>query len=230
MDRTPYLIASHSMRRSLFLMVWLLATIPFVAQAQRVGVNTRTPHPAAALEVAAQTTAISPELGMLIPRVNLVKTTTFTLNGVSADGTGHVAGMVVYNLATSHDVRPGFYYNDGTKWVRVPDGVGAVEKKWYYMPSINFDTSTIGATHTVDLYAEFQKQMAGTVGARRFTSAGAPAAVFALPAATALHYYVIDYDTDVFDIQSLSATGVLTYKVKAEATEKTYINIVFLEK
>src|SRR5690606_32302166 len=29
----------------------------------------------------------------------------------------HVAGMMVYNTATTNDVVPGIYYNDGTKWV-----------------------------------------------------------------------------------------------------------------
>jgi len=29
----------------------------------------------------------------------------------------HVAGMMVYNTATTNDVVPGIYYNDGTRWV-----------------------------------------------------------------------------------------------------------------
>ena len=49
--------------------------------------------------------------GILIPRVALTSTTSF------APLTAHVAGMVVYNTATVADVVPGFYFNDGTKWV-----------------------------------------------------------------------------------------------------------------
>jgi len=49
--------------------------------------------------------------GLLIPRVTLVSTTS------SAPLTLHVAGMVVYNAAPNANVIPGFYFNDGTKWV-----------------------------------------------------------------------------------------------------------------
>jgi hypothetical protein len=33
--------------------------------------------------------------------------------------TAHVAGMLIYNTATVGDVTPGFYFNNGTKWVRL---------------------------------------------------------------------------------------------------------------
>jgi len=49
--------------------------------------------------------------GLLIPRVALTSTSAFT--PLSA----HVAGMVVYNTATTGDVTPGFYYDNGTKWI-----------------------------------------------------------------------------------------------------------------
>ena len=48
--------------------------------------------------------------GLLMPRVALTGTTSFS------PLTSHVAGMVVYNTATSGDVIPGYYFNDGTKW------------------------------------------------------------------------------------------------------------------
>ena len=48
--------------------------------------------------------------GLLMPRVALTGTTSFS------PLTAHVAGMVVYNTATSGDVIPGYYFNDGTKW------------------------------------------------------------------------------------------------------------------
>ena len=48
--------------------------------------------------------------GLLMPRVALTGTTSFS------PLTAHVAGMVVYNTATSGDVLPGYYCNDGTKW------------------------------------------------------------------------------------------------------------------
>jgi len=50
--------------------------------------------------------------GMLLPRVALTGTGNF------APLSAHVAGMSVYNTATAGNVTPGYYYNDGTKWVR----------------------------------------------------------------------------------------------------------------
>ena len=53
--------------------------------------------------------------GLLLPRLALASTTAF------APMTAHVAGMTVYNTATTGDVTPGYYYNDGTKWLRLLD-------------------------------------------------------------------------------------------------------------
>lgn len=51
--------------------------------------------------------------GLLLPRLSLASTTAITPLAA------HVAGMTVYNTATAGDVTPGFYYNDGSKWVRI---------------------------------------------------------------------------------------------------------------
>ncbi|WP_233166002.1 beta strand repeat-containing protein [Pedobacter sp. ASV12] len=49
--------------------------------------------------------------GLLFTRVSLKATT--DASPLSA----HVAGMMVYNIATAGDVTPGIYYNDGLRWV-----------------------------------------------------------------------------------------------------------------
>ena len=77
------------------------------------GVGTRSPHPDAMLEVASTTK------GILLPRVAL--TATASVNPLSS----HVAGMTVYNIATIGDVSPGYYYNDGTKWIKLGTSQGA---------------------------------------------------------------------------------------------------------
>ncbi|MFV0391502.1 MAG: hypothetical protein ACK5KP_06445 [Paludibacteraceae bacterium] len=59
--------------------------------------------------------------GLLLPRVALTSTTAFT------PLTAHVAGMSVYNTATTSDVTPGYYYNDGSKWVRIANATPYVE-------------------------------------------------------------------------------------------------------
>lgn len=75
----------------------------------QVGIGTTNPNPDALLDVDASTTTG----GFLLPRLAL----TSTLN--AAPLTAHVAGMTIYNTAATGDVSPGFYYNDGTKWIKL---------------------------------------------------------------------------------------------------------------
>lgn len=87
-----------------------------MANAQ-VGINTTTPDSNAVLDI------VSKEKGVLIPRVSLVTITS------ASPMSKHVAGMMVYNTAdttgtttpSENGVSPGFYYNSGTKWIRVAD-------------------------------------------------------------------------------------------------------------
>lgn len=80
---------------------------------QSVGINATgsAPNSVAGLDVD------FPSKGVLIPRVALTSTTSF------APLASHVAGMLIYNTAATGDVTPGFYYNDGTKWIAgIPSG------------------------------------------------------------------------------------------------------------
>lgn len=65
--------------------------------------------------------------GLLLPRVVLTSTT-------SGTPIAHTAGMIVYNTATSNDVTPGYYYNNGTKWLRIADS------------SVSSGVSSVGVT------------------------------------------------------------------------------------
>lgn len=79
-----------------------------VLQAQmKVGDNPTTINPNSVLEIE------STNKGLLLPRLGLSSTASF------APLAAHIAGMTVYNTATAADVTPGFYYNDGSKWVRL---------------------------------------------------------------------------------------------------------------
>ncbi len=55
--------------------------------------------------------------GLLLPRVSL------TATNDPSPMISHIEGMTVYNLVTSgtspNDVSPGYYYNDGTQWVKL---------------------------------------------------------------------------------------------------------------
>jgi hypothetical protein len=89
----------------------IAATLTFgYANAQmKLGTNPTTTNANALLEM--ETT----NKGLLLPRVALTSTTSF------APLTAHVAGMAVYNTATAGDVTPGYYFDNGTAWVKLSD-------------------------------------------------------------------------------------------------------------
>ena len=87
------------MRKALLFIVIL--TSPRFGQ---VGIGTTSPN--AALDITATND------GLLLPRIALNNTTTATV-------TTPTVSELVYNTATAGDVTPGFYYWDGTKWVRL---------------------------------------------------------------------------------------------------------------
>lgn len=98
--------------KKIYLMCAMFISAVSIAQ---VGINTESPDPDSDLTLA------SDNKGLLLNRVALAQTTD------PAPLSAHVAGMTVYNTATSSDVTPGQYYNDGTKWVRVGTGAAGTE-------------------------------------------------------------------------------------------------------
>ena len=78
--------------------------------AQNVGIGTATPNASAKLEIT------DANRGVLIPRVNL------TATNAAGPVTAPATSLLVYNNATAgvtpNNVTPGYYYWDGTKWVR----------------------------------------------------------------------------------------------------------------
>jgi hypothetical protein len=101
-------------------------------QAQSVGIGTATPDPSARLHIEDNAR------GLLIPNVAL------TATNVAAPVTGPATSLLVYNTATAGAgataVTPGFYYWDGSQWVRLADG----GKAWLLTgnagtnPAVNF--------------------------------------------------------------------------------------------
>ncbi|MNU52215.1 hypothetical protein D3C71_412210 [compost metagenome] len=90
--------------------------------------------------------------GLLLSRVAL--TATNQAGPLSA----HVAGMTVYNTATAGSgttaVTPGFYYNDGTKWVRLADAQALTALQntaWIQDGNNNGALKTIGTNDNFDL-------------------------------------------------------------------------------
>jgi len=212
------------MRKNIFLLfiVLILATNA-KSQVLIGGTGGDKPDPGAVLELK------SANLGFLPTRVKLVK---LSLPDPLPSPT---EGMLVYNTTVSEKdtLQAGLYYNTGGRWVRISVNP-AFSNNWFYMPSIVFDTSVItpaGENVKVDLYGEFKKQLNDSTNINVVASAGAPKmALYTVPAPTDLNYYVTAYDSTVFKIDGISADGKMTYEILNNASDSTYINIVFVEK
>lgn len=126
--------------KKFILMGFYLSIINISLQAQ-VGIGTINPNTNSLLDVDATTYPG----GILLPRLGLTTTTNF------APLTAHVAGMVVYNTATTGDVTPGFYYNNGAAWVRVSNVSGT--DKWDTLGNAgtNAGTNFLGTTDNTAL-------------------------------------------------------------------------------
>jgi len=105
-------------------------------QAQNVGIGTATPHPSARLHIEDNAR------GLLIPNVAL------TATNVAAPVTSPATSLLVYNTATAGTgataVTPGFYYWDGSQWVRLASGGAGGGNAWLLTgnagtnPAVNF--------------------------------------------------------------------------------------------
>ena len=142
--------------------------------------------------------------------------------------------MTVYNTATTNDVTPGYYYNDGIKWIKLFAEVSAVTPKFFYMPSVVLPTDTADPSYntatqefTIDLYTLYREQFELTNSASSIKGAGAT--TLPVLASNDLEYFIPYYDNTVFQNITLSNTGILKYKLFAQFTysEKTFMNIVF---
>lgn len=111
--------------RSIILTMGLLWSVNSFSQ---VGIGTTDPDKDAILELYSPATG-SNAGGLLAPRIALSRTN--QSNPLSR----HVAGMMVYNTTNNtgnNNVTPGFYYNDGSKWVRfsVGDDIPSSDEFW----------------------------------------------------------------------------------------------------
>lgn len=134
--------------------------VAFGSTYAQVGIGTTTPNASAALEIS------STNQGLLLPRVALTATNN------AGPLTAHVNGMVVYNTnssgSSSNAVTPGFYFNDGTKWVRFADnlainGLDKTDDEWINKTgSIEVGKQSNGASRP--LGSEFVVKDNGNIG------------------------------------------------------------------
>lgn len=114
-----------------------------VCSAQNIGINGSgsTPNISAGLDVDFT------NKGLLIPRVALTQTTSNAPIGASV-----ATSLLVYNTATINDVTPGYYYWDGSKWVKFLTGTASTSA-WDLIGNAGTNPATnfIGTTDAQDL-------------------------------------------------------------------------------
>jgi hypothetical protein len=103
-----HLSNSKNMKTLVIIGLFLLSIQFSTAQ---VGIGTTSPNASAQLDIT------SSNKGLLPPRVTLTGT------GDATTIASPVAGLVVYNTATTSDVVPGFYYYNGSAWTQLVTGV-----------------------------------------------------------------------------------------------------------
>lgn len=121
---------------------------------------------------------------------------------------------------TSNITSPGFYYYKHSiqKWV------GLTMPKFFYMPSILFDTTILGPG-SKDLYQLYYNQFTSPAVA----SSGSTGKIPILERGD-LEYYVTYLDANVFTGVTITGGGVMNYTVANNATEASFMNIVFVVK
>ena len=105
MKKVELISTTKLIRGFYILLILLLGTMGSFAQNMGINATGAPPNANAGLDVDFG------DKGVLIPRVAL--TGTANPDPLAA----HVAGMIVYNTATVADVSPGFYYDNGTRWI-----------------------------------------------------------------------------------------------------------------
>lgn len=172
----------------------------------QVGINTTSPDQSSLLDIN------STSKGVLLPRIS-------NISSISTPATG----LIIFDTT-----KKCISQNIGTSLI--PDWVclSPYVNKFFYMPSVVFDTTAPTTGQTKDLYTLYKNQFSNIQSNARSTSA--PATIPFFPDTTDLHYYVTGYDANVFQINSISDTGVLNYDVLSNATSASFINIVFVVK
>lgn len=109
----------------------------------QVGIGTTNPNSNAKLDI---TSTVAEPGGLLLPRLALTGTANTTPLAA------HVAGMTVYNTATAGDVTPGYYYNDGSQWVRIA-AASVPSNDWTILGNsgLNANNNFLGTTDNVAL-------------------------------------------------------------------------------
>lgn len=192
--------------KTILLLILTFIVVPLHPQ---VGINTKTPHSSAALEIASPTN----NQGVLLPRMN----TTSKQAIVSP-----ASGLLVYDTD-----KQCLSQNVGSETNPIWICLAQNQTRFFYMPSVAISAKTLGVVATpLDLYNEYKKQFATPMA----KSVSAPVAIPYFPAAADLHYYITYYDSDVIKINSVSNDGKVSYEIIKVADYNSFMNVVFVVK
>ncbi|MEJ5104051.1 hypothetical protein [Chryseobacterium sp. MYb328] len=172
----------------------------------QIGINISNPDASAALDISSQ------NKGMLIPRLTTAK----------RDAIPNPANSLLIYDTDKKCLSQNIGTPSSPDWLCISGNA----VKMFYMPSVSFDTAQNATAQTKDLYTLYKNQF----GTPKAKSTSAPASIPFFPSSKDLYYYVTDADPNVFRNISISDSGVMTYDVRAAATDCSFINIVFVVK
>ncbi len=92
------------------------------------------------------------------------------------------------------------------------------------MPSVLVNTSTLGSK-TLDLYSLYYTQFNTPPVASTGSTGKIPTLL-----KTQLEYYITYYDTTLMNTVSIDANGLMSYNVIGNASDASFMNIVFVVK
>lgn len=188
--------------------------------------------PNASLDVRSQPTVTDSADGILAPKLTGIE---LAAKGISTYGAGQ-DGALVYVTSpfpsnpTGRNInldKTGYYFYDALEnvWVRIVEA--NLEPEWFYMPPSLIDTEP-ETGKLIDLFAAYSASVTSAIGSDSGISFSA---VSPVGSASDYDYYVVGYDDTVFDNNIVIDTdGVMTYDIIGRATDKSYINIVFMRK
>lgn len=195
-----------TMKKKILAMLCFIAMTSFLHA--QVGINTIIPDASAELDV------VSPNnnKGVLIPRMTTIQKTLIA---------NPAAGLMVYDTS-----KKCLSQNVGTSASPIWICLAQNETRFFYMPSVAIDASTVVAGKTLDLYTEYKTQF-GTPDAK---STSAPAGIPYFPVAGDLYYYITYFDPSIIKINSVTDSGVVNYDILRQADYQSFMNIVFVVK
>lgn len=172
----------------------------------QIGINNETPSPSSALDI------YSIDKGVLLPSLTTAQKLAIKNPAES---------LVVFDSDQNCVSQ-----NIGTEASPVWGCLTDYANYFFYMPSINISTETVGLTTNIDLFQIYRDQYASPGVA----STGAPPIIPHYPLSSNLYYYVTYHDPTRIRINSISAAGVMNYTVLKKADYDTHMNIVFVAK